>query len=211
MTFVNDSAALFSIMARTNHSCTPNAEFFARPKQYVQDLVATQFISKGEEITITYLHADTENSEIKSIRQRYLKRWYGFICDCRTCSLEGDLLQSDDSLRNSIKILQTQDLNSLTLMELDELVDRLRRSSSKLSYRKQVLEVAFLKAMHGSDLILSAKFYVECLLIDSIINIDNSNESENSNIYINNLILQNITFRHSTFVFLWNQLEDTRK
>ena len=125
--------------------------------------------------------------------------------------MEEDLLQSDDALRNSIKILQTQDLNSLTLMELDELVDRLRQSSSKLSYRKQVLEVAFLKAMHGNDLILSAMFFVECLLIDSIINTDNSNESDNSNTYRNNLILQNIVFRHSTVILSCNQLEDTRK
>ena len=81
----------------------------------------------------------------------------------------------------------------------------------EIKVRKQVLEVAFLKAMHGNDLILSAKFYVECLLIDSMINTDNSNESDNTNIYENNLIFQNIAFRHSTFLLSCNQLEDTRK
>ena len=32
MNFVDDSAALFPTMARSNHSCTPNSEFITREK-----------------------------------------------------------------------------------------------------------------------------------------------------------------------------------
>ena len=32
MSFVDDSAALFPTMARSNHSCTPNSEFITRTK-----------------------------------------------------------------------------------------------------------------------------------------------------------------------------------
>ena len=32
MNFVDDSAALFPTMARSNHSCTPNSEFITRTK-----------------------------------------------------------------------------------------------------------------------------------------------------------------------------------
>ena len=31
MNYIDDSAALFAVMARANHSCTPNADFITRP------------------------------------------------------------------------------------------------------------------------------------------------------------------------------------
>jgi len=73
MSFIENSAALFPTMAKTNHSCSPNAEFFQSSREYTQQLVATQSISKGEEITISYLHAEKEHSDVKKIRQKYLK------------------------------------------------------------------------------------------------------------------------------------------
>ena len=204
MTFIDDSAALFPTMARVNHSCSPNAEFFPNSKQYAQDLVATGTIIEGEEITITYLHADEENSEEKKIRQWYLKRWYGFTCQCKTCSLEGDLLQSDDNLRKSIKILQTQDLKDLTLIELDELVDKLRITHSKLKYLKEVLEIALEKAVQENDLVLSAKFFAEHELIDTIIKKDvddYQDESEKSISSQNKPELKIVEIDYCNFLF----------
>ena len=47
MNFVDESAALFPIMARVNHACRPNADFITRKFLGVQDLVATKFIAQG--------------------------------------------------------------------------------------------------------------------------------------------------------------------
>ncbi len=86
MTFVDDSAALFPTMARVNHSCRPNADFVARPKKGVQDLVATKLIKEGEEIFISYLPAYAEGSAPRKVRQKYMTKWYGFACKCPECN-----------------------------------------------------------------------------------------------------------------------------
>ena len=204
MSFIENSAALFPTMAKTNHSCDPNAEFFHSSREYSQQLVATQSISKGEEITISYLHADKEHSDEKYVRQKYLKRWYGFICQCRTCNLDGGLLRSDDSLRHSIKVLQTQNLRNLNLLDLDELVNGLRATNSKLTYRKQILEFALQKAVVENDLILSAKFFTEIELIDDIANNQSYNRLDiqgKSIVGQNKLTFQSVHIKHSSFLF----------
>ena len=204
MSFIENSAALFPTMAKTNHSCSPNAEFFHNSREYTQQLVATRSISKGEEITISYLHADKEHSEEKYIRQKYLKRWYSFICQCRTCNLDGELLRSDDSLRHSIKVLQTQNSSNLDLLELDELVDGLRATISKLTYRKQILELALDKALDENDLILSAKFLAEIESIDDIVNNEAYNCLDMSGKPIvtqNKVTFQSVHIDHSSFLF----------
>ena len=51
-------------------------------------------------------------------------------------------MKSDDALRQRIKHLQSQNINELTMKELDEFVDGLRLIDSKLLYQKEVLETA---------------------------------------------------------------------
>ncbi len=85
MNFIDDSAALFPTMARANHSCVPKADFITRPDLGVQDLVAVDKIEAGEEITISYLPASAEGSDVKNVRQSYTLEWYGFKCQCGAC------------------------------------------------------------------------------------------------------------------------------
>ncbi len=91
--FTNDmdfggDAALFPDMARANHSCAPNADFVSRLGRGVQDLVATRDIKAGEEITISYLPAAKEGSDVREVRQDYMRQWYGFRCCCKACNME---------------------------------------------------------------------------------------------------------------------------
>ena len=54
----------------------------------VQDLVATRAIKEGEEVTLSYIPAADEGSDERKVRVNYLLEWYGFKCNCRTCSLK---------------------------------------------------------------------------------------------------------------------------
>jgi hypothetical protein len=45
-------------------------------------------INEGEEITISYMSMAEEGSETKETRQDYLRRWYGFQCTCRACTIQ---------------------------------------------------------------------------------------------------------------------------
>ena len=60
---------------------------------------------------------------------------------------------------------------------MDELVDGLRITESKLLYQKEILNAAIQKALDGNDMKLSAKFFVALLIVDSIIEVMNSFKS----------------------------------
>lgn len=203
MNFVDDSAALFPTMARSNHSCTPNSEFITRTKLGVQDLVATRSIKKGEEITLSYIPAADEGSDERKVRVNYLLEWYGFQCNCHTCCLKGASLKSDDALRQRIKSLQSKNSSELSLLEMDELIDGLRITESKLVYQKEILSIAIQKALAENDMKLSAKFFVSSLIVDSIIEVE---EKTGHNVKYGGELtqgfkLQNVRIGHSNFLF----------
>jgi len=83
---------IFTLTAMMNHSCIPNAEI--RGAEYIDcniDIVATQDIVKGEELTISYLNLgsqidQTSNSRIaRNRRQKELRSRYLFFCQCTRC------------------------------------------------------------------------------------------------------------------------------
>lgn len=59
----------------------------------------------------------------------------------------------------------------MTLLELDELVDGLRYTESKHVYQKEILSKAIERAVDQNDMKLSAKFFVQKLIVDSIIEV----------------------------------------
>ena len=79
-------AAVFASMSRVNHSCQPNAEFVTDCGQRWQRLVAIGDIEEGEEIMINYLPLEEEGTDRREVRQSFLKKHYGFICTCRSCT-----------------------------------------------------------------------------------------------------------------------------
>ena len=59
------------------------------------------------------------------------------------------------------------------MLEMDELIDGLRITESKLVYQKEILSIAVQKALEENDMKLSAKFFVSSLIVDSIIEVLN--------------------------------------
>ena len=81
-------AALFPQMAMANHSCRPNAEFVDRTDIGQQLLVVIYVIEAGEEISINYMPMEDEGTDTKEVRQEFLRRFYGFQCCCKACTLQ---------------------------------------------------------------------------------------------------------------------------
>ena len=80
-------------------------------------------------------------------------------------------MKSDEALRVRVKFLQSKDASESTLLEMDELVDGLRITESKLLYQKEILGMAYQRALDEQDMKLSAKFFVASLIVDSIIGV----------------------------------------
>ncbi|CAE8722614.1 unnamed protein product, partial [Polarella glacialis] len=75
---------LYTTVALTNHSCSPNIEVV--PAVYNSDVVGTaqRDIAAGEEITMSYINEDKP----RHTRQRSLLKNYGFVCRCARCQAE---------------------------------------------------------------------------------------------------------------------------
>ncbi|KAF8649563.1 hypothetical protein HU200_064257 [Digitaria exilis] len=77
-----EGTAFFPLQSCMNHSCCPNAKAFKRDedKDGHAVILAIKPISKGEEITISYIDEDLSYEE----RQAQLAD-YGFTCECSKC------------------------------------------------------------------------------------------------------------------------------
>ena len=75
--------AVFEIHARINHSCSPNAQFYAGSVR------AVKAISQDELITISYLRSDILIASTRIRRQR-LALSYRFHCECSRCVKDVD-------------------------------------------------------------------------------------------------------------------------
>ncbi|CAN6240994.1 unnamed protein product [Urochloa humidicola] len=80
-----EGTAFFPLQSCMNHSCCPNAKAFKRDedKDGHAVILALRPISKGEEITISYIDEDLSYEE----RQAQLAD-YGFTCACSKCQEE---------------------------------------------------------------------------------------------------------------------------
>jgi len=96
------SNGIFPTIARFNHSCYPSAEFVWNEKKGQQDIRAIRDIQASEEITLCYF---TSKNQLEKVEQRkqYLLDYYGFECCCHVCSLKGEALVQDESLRSQIQ------------------------------------------------------------------------------------------------------------
>ncbi|KAK3404515.1 hypothetical protein EUGRSUZ_K00821 [Eucalyptus grandis] len=80
-----EGTAFFPLQSCMNHSCHPNAKAFKREEDRdgQATIVALKPISKGEEVTISYIEEDLPFEE----RQALLAD-YGFSCKCVKCQEE---------------------------------------------------------------------------------------------------------------------------
>jgi len=139
-----EDIAVCPVMARTNHSCRPNAEFLPRIGLGVNELRAMYVIEAGEEVAINYMAMAEEGSDVREVRQEYLARLYGFECTCGACSLQDAELAADEAAREEVKELQARGAALWLRHELLLVLLFLAGASTihgKLSYTLDILEV----------------------------------------------------------------------
>ncbi|KAF6159260.1 hypothetical protein GIB67_032031 [Kingdonia uniflora] len=80
-----EGSAFFPLQACMNHSCVPNAKAFKRDEDRdgQATIIALRPISKGDEVTISYIKEDVSFEERKALLADY-----GFKCICPKCLLE---------------------------------------------------------------------------------------------------------------------------
>ncbi|XP_058119526.1 histone-lysine N-trimethyltransferase SMYD5 [Anopheles ziemanni] len=83
----NEGSALYARQSKINHSCSPNAETVFPQSNHVLALRATRDIHPGEEISISYLD-ECNLQRSRHSRQKILKDYYLFICQCEKCNQE---------------------------------------------------------------------------------------------------------------------------
>lgn len=175
MNFSHNSAALFPTIAKSNHSCYPNADFISRQDLNVQDLVAMRLIKKDEEICISYLPAAAEGSDVRDIRQGYIRKWYGFACKCEICILTGLELEQNDDLRRLLSEMQTLDsLDTLSLSRWEVLLDGLSNIGSKLPYLETICKNVFDKSLEGGNFKLATKSFASGYVCSSIMGMEDN-------------------------------------
>jgi hypothetical protein len=132
-------------MARANHSCRPNTDFYTRQDLGEQRLVAISVIEKGAEITISYLPSADEGTDIRSRRQAYLRSFWGFQCTCLECTLQDEELEVNEAIREEIKEIQSGGLENLLPYELERLLSLCVEVSVKPYYLLLVIETLYTK------------------------------------------------------------------
>eukprot|EP01112_Ceratiomyxa_fruticulosa_P000608 TRINITY_DN1054_c0_g1_i2.p1 TRINITY_DN1054_c0_g1~~TRINITY_DN1054_c0_g1_i2.p1 ORF type:complete len:435 (+),score=110.21 TRINITY_DN1054_c0_g1_i2:145-1449(+) len=79
---------LFLLTSFINHSCKPNSRYSFPSNHTIHVFAGPNGVKQGEELTISYIHTDTEYAQ----RQSHLYKHYGFRCACEKCIEEGKLL-----------------------------------------------------------------------------------------------------------------------
>ncbi len=144
----------------------------SRKSEGVQEIVATSAISAGDEVTVSYLPAKDEGSDVRSVRQEYLLTWYGFRCLCRACLKDGEELEADDGERRRIKSAQSSRSGRLDLLPLSSLKSLslgLRRVGAKLPYRLEVGAVLLERALREGDLAAAAAALADNYSMEAVI------------------------------------------
>lgn len=77
---------IFNDISRFNHSCRPNAHYYWDETQQRGVVRATERISPGTEITITYISDEGFNNA--ATRQDFYNEHYHFTCQCIACGGE---------------------------------------------------------------------------------------------------------------------------
>merc|ERR1712039_587137 len=80
--------SLYATLSRLNHSCDPKACTSSEGDKAV--LKALRTISAGEEVTASYLPADSLKLPLQERRQALAQTW-GFWCQCPRCISEETL------------------------------------------------------------------------------------------------------------------------
>jgi len=90
------------VLARLNHSCSPNCQQSWDEESGKEKLYAMTKIQPGQELCITYC----DLREPREKRREVLRAKYGFLCSCPACSVENDVVSTSDARRVEVARLQ---------------------------------------------------------------------------------------------------------
>jgi hypothetical protein len=104
-TFSEGDSGIYLTASRFNHSCSPNAHY--RPNQSTGELhfFALRTISRGEEISISYISRRSLYGSPRRSREAILRSTYHFTCVCSVCSLSGAESKKCDARRQRLNEL----------------------------------------------------------------------------------------------------------
>ncbi|KAJ0107043.1 SET domain-containing protein 5 [Diaporthe amygdali] len=90
----SSTSGVYASICLINHSCLPNSHHNWNDNEKHETIHAIRPIKAGEEITIQYDHGGPSK-----VRRAFLRKNYGFECDCKTCTLPPAELQASDDRR----------------------------------------------------------------------------------------------------------------
>ncbi|TPX09823.1 uncharacterized protein E0L32_009014 [Thyridium curvatum] len=93
---------VFPEIARFNHDCRPNADYWFDPETLTQYIHAVRPIAAGEEITISYM--DPVNT--RKNRMHKLHHVWGFKCSCSQCTKPRLISRDSDDRVRQIQALR---------------------------------------------------------------------------------------------------------
>ncbi|KAK4192050.1 hypothetical protein QBC35DRAFT_261721 [Podospora australis] len=92
---------VFPEIARMNHDCRPNADYYFDHGELTQFIHATRDIIPGEELTLSYINPVMK----RSARIKKLQRIWGFECACPLCTQEKARVEASDARLRQIREL----------------------------------------------------------------------------------------------------------
>ncbi|KAK3357621.1 hypothetical protein B0T25DRAFT_164645 [Lasiosphaeria hispida] len=95
---------VFPEIARMNHDCRANADYYFDHETLTQYIHATRPISPGEELTLSYINPLMR----REARLRKLQRTWGFKCACPLCTQEAGRAKASDARIKQIRELRGQ-------------------------------------------------------------------------------------------------------
>ncbi|CAK9082526.1 unnamed protein product [Durusdinium trenchii] len=98
----SSSLLLCPVLARFNHSCSPNCQQSWDEQSGTEKLYAMTTIQKGEELCITYC----DLREPREVRRETLQAKYGFRCACVACDVASAVAEASDARRGEAARLQ---------------------------------------------------------------------------------------------------------
>ncbi|KAI0655332.1 SET domain-containing protein [Cubamyces menziesii] len=133
-------AGLFPTLSRANHSCRPSANYYFSVRSFTGQLWATEDISPGEEITITYTPLTAPRME----RRAFLARTRFFLCSCPACAIPTSQAETSDRRRIVIcellaRLQHTQYPPRIPKEELEQILEWAAAERMMVEYAKVLL------------------------------------------------------------------------
>jgi len=144
---------VFLKMSRFNHSCVANAEYFWNDKDNVREIRSISTIAKGEEITISYIGVELEDTNERRKKLFY----YLFDCNCPGCNLSDEDMIEEKKLCKKMRALEEK---------LDSFYEQFENIENGLVCLKEMYKIAkTLKTLRISSIlakIVGPGFDVAC-------------------------------------------------